>query len=341
MSYKMELIDLEKSYSNVRVLNKLNLKVESGEFLVVLGPSGEGKSTLLRTIVGIEPPDGGKIIVNGEDVTYKPPNKRNISMVFQNYALYPNMTTYENIAFPLKMARIKKNEIDTKVRSVAKLLKIEEQLQMNVTRLSGGQQQRVAIARALVRDPALFLLDEPLSNLDARVRYTSRQELKRLQKELNHTFVYVTHDQIEASNLADRVAVLHKGIIEQVGTYEELYERPVTQWIGDFIGAYPMNFIPGETIGYPDKVIGFRSRWVKSGDDITAKVNLVENSEGYYFVHCSMGTTDIVIRTDKKYAVNDDISFGLERFNIYDNGVLEEAKYSKDASSSEVFDNQN
>jgi ABC-type sugar transport system ATPase subunit len=332
----MELINLEKSYSNVKILNKLNLKVASGEFLVILGPSGEGKSTLLRTIVGIEQSDGGKIIVNGNDVTYKPPNKRNISMVFQNYALYPNMTTYENIAFPLKMARIKKSEIDIRVRNVVKLLKIEPQLETNVTKLSGGQQQRVAIARALVRDPALFLLDEPLSNLDARVRYTSRQELKRLQKELNHTFVYVTHDQIEASNLADRVAVLHNGVIEQVGTYEDLYEKPVTQWVGDFIGAYPMNFIPGEMLGYQDRIIGFRSRWAETGTDITAKVTLIENSEGNYFVHCRLNDKNIVIRTDKKYAVDDNISFGLKRFNVYNDGILEDVKYPENAKSSEM-----
>ena len=215
MTYKMELINLEKSYNNVKVLKKLNLNVNQGEFLVILGPSGEGKSTLLRTIVNIEPLDKGKVIVDGKDVTDQPPNKRNIAMVFQNYALYPNMTVYENIAFPLKMGRMNKSTIKTKIDEIASLLKIEDILNKNATKLSGGQKQRVAIARALVRDPALFLLDEPLSNLDARVRYTSRQELKRLQRELNYTFIYVTHDQLEASNLADRVAVLHNGVIER------------------------------------------------------------------------------------------------------------------------------
>ena len=341
MKYKLELVDLEKSFSNKKVLDKLNLKVIDGEFLVVLGPSGEGKSTLLRTIVGIENLDSGKIIVNGTDVTFKPPNKRNIAMVFQNYALYPNMTAYENIAFPLKMARTDRNSIRSKVDQVAKLLNIEPQLNINVTRLSGGQQQRVAIARALVRDPALFLLDEPLSNLDARVRYTSRQELKRLQKELSHTFVYVTHDQVEASNLADRVAVLHNGVIEQIGPYNELYEKPNTQWVGDFIGTYPMNFIPGDLMGYPDSTIGFRTRWVSEGNDITAKVTLIENSEGNYFVHCKTGDSDIVIRTDKKYNVDDTISFGLERFNIYKNGVLEEIKSGNSVASSGINDVDN
>jgi ABC-type sugar transport system ATPase subunit len=257
-------------------------------------------------------------------------------MVFQNYALYPNMTAYENIAFPLKMARIGRDKIKLKVGEVSRLLNIEPQLNINVTRLSGGQQQRVAIARALVRDPALFLLDEPLSNLDARVRYTSRQELKRLQKELNHTFVYVTHDQVEASNLADRVAVLHNGVIEQIGPYNELYEKPSTQWVGDFIGTYPMNFVPGDSMGYPDRMIGFRTRWVTEGNDITAQVTLIENSEGNYFVHCRSGNSDIVIRTDVKYSVDDEISFGLTKFNIYKDGMLEAVKSDERVTNSEA-----
>ncbi len=329
MTYKMELINLKKSYNSVKVLKNLNLNVNEGEFLVILGPSGEGKSTLLRTIVGIEQLDGGKVMVDGKDVTNRPPNKKNIAMVFQNYALYPNMTVYENIAFPLKMAGMNKTEIKTKVNDVAKLLKIEDVLDKNATRLSGGQKQRVAIARALVRKPALFLLDEPLSNLDARVRYTSRQELKRLQKELNYTFIYVTHDQLEASNLADRVAVLHDGVIEQIGTYNDLYEKPATKWVGDFIGAYPMNFIDGNVLNYPDKIIGFRSVWTTNGDTIKAKINLIENSEGNYYVHCTSGESNIVIKTKDQYSVGDDISFDLTRFNIYNNGVLEDVKLTE------------
>ncbi len=333
MKYKMQLENIVKSYSGKIVLNGLNLNVNEGEFLVVLGPSGEGKSTLLKAIVGIEDIDSGKIIVNGNDVTKKQPNKRNIAMVFQNYALYPNMTTYQNIMFPLKMQRTPRKEADKKVRDVAKLLKIEAQLAQNVTKLSGGQQQRVAIARALVRDPALFLLDEPLSNLDARIRYTSRQELKRLQKELNYTFVYVTHDQTEAANLADRVAVLHNGVIEQIGTYEDIYERPVTRWVGDFIGSFPMNFIDGDLIGYTGKVIGFRTRWTEPGNDIKGIVNLVQYSEGTYYIHCSINDSQIVIRTTTKYNVDDEISFSLKRFNVYDNGKLEDTKLVSESSN--------
>ncbi len=333
MKYKMELINLKKSYGNTKVLKNLNLSVNSGEFLVILGPSGEGKSTLLRTVVGIESLDSGKVIVDGVDVTNKPPNKRNIAMVFQNYALYPNMTVYENIAFPLKMERVNGKEIKNKVDNVTKLLKIEDILNKNVTKLSGGQKQRVAIARALVRDPALFLLDEPLSNLDARVRYTSRQELKRLQKELNYTFIYVTHDQLEASNLADRVAVLHNGVIEQLGTYDELYEKPATTWVGDFIGTYPMNFINGDIIDYPGKTIGFRTSWVTDGDTIKAQINLIENAEGFYYIHCNVDDNDghsIVIRSKTKYSIGDEISFDLIKFNVYNNNMLEDIKLSED-----------
>ncbi len=325
MEYKLELIDVCKSYGNKKVLNNLNLKVASGEFLVVLGPSGTGKSTLLRTIVGIEDIDSGRIIVNGEDVTKKPPNKRDISMVFQNYALYPNMNVFKNIAFPLKMAGVPRDKIKEKVENVARLLKIDSELNNSVTRLSGGQKQRVAIARALVRDPQLFLLDEPLSNIDARVRYTSRQELKRLQKELNYTFVYVTHDQAEASNIADRVAVLHNGIIEQIGTYEELYNRPVNTWVGDFIGNFPMNFIDGSELGYNEKIIGFRPTWVnEESNGIEVEVSLIDIEESNYFIHCTYKDKNIVFQSKNKYNVGDKIKIGLKKFNVYENGILKD-----------------
>ena len=226
-----------------------------------------------------------------------------------------------------------KSTIKTKIDEIASLLKIEDILNKNATKLSGGQKQRVAIARALVRDPALFLLDEPLSNLDARVRYTSRQELKRLQRELNYTFIYVTHDQLEASNLADRVAVLHNGVIEQIGRYDELYEKPVTRWVGDFIGTYPMNFIDGDILGYPGKTVGFRSIWAKPGDKIKAKVNLIENAEGNYYIHCNINDTNIVIRTKEKYAIGDDIYFDLIKFNIYKDNLLEDVVVPEDYNS--------
>ncbi len=335
MEYKLELKGITKIYGDKKVLNNLDLNVISGEFIVILGPSGEGKSTLLRSIVGIEDIDSGKIIVNGEDVTNKPPNKRNIAMVFQNYALYPNMTVYKNIAFPLKMSKMPSDQIKEKVNKVSELLKIGDVLDKNATKLSGGQKQRVAIARALVREPKLFLLDEPLSNIDARTRYTSRQELKRLQKELNHTFVYVTHDQAEAANIADRVAVLHNGVIEQIGTYEEIYNKPETTWIGDFIGTYPMNFIDGSMLGYDNKTIGFRPSWVdESLDDIELEISLIEKIENNYFIHCLLGERNIVFRSIKQYNIGDKVKVGLEKFNVYNNEKLESVVDNKKEKTS-------
>ncbi|MCL4337392.1 MAG: ABC transporter ATP-binding protein [Candidatus Thermoplasmatota archaeon] len=325
MTAKLELVEVSKSFRSKQVLKKLSLEVEDGEFLVILGPSGMGKSTLLRSIVGIEPVDGGKVLVDGEDVTNRPANKRNIAMVFQNYALYPTMSVYKNIAFPLKMAGYTRDKIDKKVREIAETLKITEALSQNVTTLSGGQKQRVALARALVRDPKLFLLDEPLSNLDARVRYAARQELKTLQRELGHTFVYVTHDQAEAQTLADRVAVLHNGNIEQIGTYEDLYEHPGTEWLGDFLGDYPMNFINGSLVGKDGYNVGFRTNWISEGKaGLKSEVELCQATDVGYFVSCTIDGKPIVVQTSRKYKIGAEVKFSLERFNLYKDGKLEE-----------------
>lgn len=194
----IELKELVKSYGKKLVLNGISEKIETGEFFVILGPSGAGKSTMLKVIAGIEELDSGSIVVDGKDISRLPPEKRNLAMVFQNYALYPNMTVFDNIAFPLKMKGVSRDKIKEKVERVARLLGIQDLLKSNVTKISGGQQQRVAIARAIVREPSFYLLDEPLSNLDARTRFKARGELKRIQKELGGTFIYVTHDQKEA-----------------------------------------------------------------------------------------------------------------------------------------------
>ena len=255
MTTKLKLQKIYKRYGSKLVLNGLDLDVEDGEFMVVLGPSGMGKSTLLRVIVGIEDLTAGKVIVDGKDVSSLPPNKRNIAMVFQNYALYPNMTAYKNIAFPLKMSKMPPSQINKKVNEIAETLKIADILDRNINLLSGGQKQRVALARSLVRNPKMFLLDEPLINLDARVRFSARTELKKLQKELGYTFMYVTHDQQEASTLADRVAVLRNGQIEQLDDYEHLINAPRSRWLGDFVGDFSMNFIDGRLIGKDDKEI--------------------------------------------------------------------------------------
>ncbi|EZQ04918.1 sugar ABC transporter ATP-binding protein [Candidatus Acidianus copahuensis] len=319
----IQLDDITKRYGSKVILNGVTEKIETGEFFVILGPSGAGKSTLLKVFAGIEKLDKGKIIVDGKDITNLPPEKRNVAMVFQNYALYPNMSVYDNIAFPLKVRRLSKNKIDEKVRNVAKLLGISDILNMNVTKISGGQQQRVAIARAIVREPSFYLLDEPLSNLDARVRFVARGELKRIQKELNGTFIYVTHDQKEAMSLADRVAVLHNGNFEQVGKPMDLYEFPKTRWIGEFIGDFPMNFLPGKELGLEEGIeIGFRPEWIKEGGELKGTVESVEVLGENVYAFCTVKDYRITILVRKTVDVGDEITFGVTKFRKFRDGKL-------------------
>lgn len=229
--------NVEIRYGDFVAINDLNLEIKEGEFFTFLGPSGCGKTTSLRALVGFITPSKGKVIVARKDVTNLPVENRNIGMVFQSYALFPTMTVYENIAFGMKVKKLPKAEIDRKIREVAKKIKItDEQLQKNVSELSGGQQQRVALARAIVLEPKILCLDEPLSNLDAKLRIDMRLELKRLQKELGITTLYVTHDQEEALTLSDRIAVFNNGYIEQVGTPYEIYNSSKSEFVCDFIG---------------------------------------------------------------------------------------------------------
>lgn len=229
--------NVEIRYGDFVAIDDLNLEIKEGEFFTFLGPSGCGKTTSLRALVGFIAPSKGKVIVAGKDVTNLPVENRNIGMVFQSYALFPTMTVYENIAFGMKVKKLPKAEIDRKIREVAKKIKItDEQLQKNVSELSGGQQQRVALARAIVLEPKILCLDEPLSNLDAKLRIDMRLELKRLQKELGITTLYVTHDQEEALTLSDRIAVFNNGYIEQVGTPYEIYNSSKSEFVCDFIG---------------------------------------------------------------------------------------------------------
>jgi multiple sugar transport system ATP-binding protein len=238
--------DLDVAFGQLKVLENLTLDVEEGEFIVLLGPSGCGKSTLLNAIAGLLDIAGGQIWIDGKNVTWKEPKDRGIGMVFQSYALYPRMTVEGNLSFGLKVARVPKDEIKRRIDAAASLLHIEELMQRRPVQLSGGQRQRVAIGRALVRDVNVFLFDEPLSNLDAKLRTELRVELKKLHHQLGGvTMIYVTHDQIEALTLADRIAVMHQGVIQQLATPHEIYRKPVNLYVAGFVGSPSMNFLEG------------------------------------------------------------------------------------------------
>ncbi len=239
----VSLRGVRKSYGSLEVVHGVDLDIKSGEFVVFVGPSGCGKSTLLRMIAGLEPISGGDISIGGRVVNDIPSPQRGIAMVFQSYALYPHMTVYDNMAFGLKLAKTPKAEIDQRVREAARILQIEDYLERMPKALSGGQRQRVAIGRAIVRNPKVFLFDEPLSNLDASLRAQTRIEIAKLHDQLDATMIYVTHDQVEAMTLADRIVVLNAGNIEQVGTPLELYRNPVNTFVAGFIASQRMNFL--------------------------------------------------------------------------------------------------
>ncbi|MDO5641513.1 MAG: ABC transporter ATP-binding protein [Paracoccus sp. (in: a-proteobacteria)] len=240
----LNIDNVTKSYGNVEVLHRVDIAVEEGEFLVLVGPSGCGKSTLLNMIAGLENISGGDISIKGRVVNDVHPSKRNIAMVFQSYALYPNMTVGQNITFGMEMHGIPKSERQAKLAEVAKLLQIDHLLSRKPGQLSGGQRQRVAMGRALVRDPDVFLFDEPLSNLDAKLRVDMRTEIKKLHQRLKSTIVYVTHDQIEALTLSTRIAVMNKGYVQQLGTPKEIYDDPANMFVAGFMGSPSMNLLP-------------------------------------------------------------------------------------------------
>ncbi len=241
----VELVDISKHFGLAVGVETSSMHVADGEFMVFLGPSGCGKTTTMRMIAGLVEPTEGQIIIDGEDVTDAPPKDRDIAMVFQNYGLYPHMTVGDNIGYPLKVRGLSKEDRRSKVAEVAGKVELEHLLDRRPAALSGGQRQRVALARAIVRRPKAFLMDEPLSNLDAQLRVTMRAEIKHLQRELGITTIYVTHDQIEAMTLADRIAVMYKGSIQQLGTPEEIYDTPANLFVAGFIGSPPMNLIQG------------------------------------------------------------------------------------------------
>jgi len=251
---RVVLENITKAFGPVKVINDLNLEVGDREFLTLLGPSGCGKTTTLRCIAGLETVDSGKIIIDDEVVNYMPPQERDIAMVFQNYALYPFMTVRNNITFPLRLHKVPKDKIDRKMQEVSEMLHITHLLSRKPKQLSGGEQQRTAVGRALIRDPKLFLMDEPFSNLDAKLRVETRSEIKRLQKELGITTIFVTHDQAEAMALADRIAVMDRGELQQVTTPGEVYGRPANVMVAQFLGSPAMNVINAR-FSKPDMIV--------------------------------------------------------------------------------------
>ena len=312
----VSLRGIRKSYGSMEVVHGVDLDIKSGEFVVFVGPSGCGKSTLLRMIAGLEPISGGEISIGGRVVNDVPSPQRGIAMVFQSYALYPHMTVYDNMAFGLKLAKTPKAEVDQRVREAARILQIEDYLERMPKALSGGQRQRVAIGRAIVRDPKVFLFDEPLSNLDASLRAQTRIEIAKLHDTLTATMIYVTHDQVEAMTLADRIVVLNAGKIEQVGTPLELYRNPVNTFVAGFIASQRMNFLtvsakdnglllPGNKLlplSHPQlsqaATIGVRPEHLELTDpnmaDLSGTLSVIEQFGEYALLYVELPTGELV-----------------------------------------------
>jgi len=276
----IELEQVKKSFGNVHVIKGVDLDIKANEFVVFVGPSGCGKSTLLRLVAGLEDITSGRLAIGGRDVTRLPPSERGIAMVFQSYALYPHMTVYENMAFGLKLAKAEPAEADRKVREAAKILQLDHLLERLPKQLSGGQRQRVAIGRAITRDPKVFLFDEPLSNLDAALRVQMRIEIAKLHHSLDATMIYVTHDQVEAMTLADRIVVLDAGNVRQFGSPLDLYHHPDNRFVAGFIGSPKMNFLPAELTG-SDATSARITTFGGAALAISTKVNGSATGSGY------------------------------------------------------------
>jgi multiple sugar transport system ATP-binding protein len=293
---------VEKSFGDVKVIHPLDLEINEGEFVVFVGPSGCGKSTLLRLIAGLEDTTGGAIRINGQDATHVPPAKRGLAMVFQSYALYPHMSVRKNIAFPLRMAKIDKAEQDRRVEQAAAVLNLTDYLDRRPAALSGGQRQRVAIGRAIVREPSAFLFDEPLSNLDAALRVGMRLEISEMHKRLDTTMIYVTHDQVEAMTMADKIVVLQAGRIEQVGSPLELYKTPRNRFVAGFIGSPKMNFLEGEEVQkHGAHAIGIRPEHIEtSASEGTwqGRIGVSEHlgSDTFFHVHMEGRADPVTVR---------------------------------------------
>jgi len=303
----VQIADVRKAFGSVQIIKGVDIPITDGEFVVLVGPSGCGKSTLLRMIAGLETITGGEISIGTRVVNDVPPKERDIAMVFQNYALYPHMTVAENMAFSLTLRRAPKSEVSTRVNRAADILGLQHLLERYPRQLSGGQRQRVAMGRAIVRDPQVFLFDEPLSNLDAKLRVQMRTEIKELHQRLKTTTVYVTHDQIEAMTMADKIVVMHDGIIEQMGAPLELYDRPRNMFVAGFIGSPAMNFLKGKIARMPmgtvpaglegaPAVLGVRPEHfiIDNENGAEAKVHVVEPTGSEIQVAAEIGGQNII-----------------------------------------------
>ena len=297
------LRNVRKSFGKTDVIHGVDLEIADGEFIVIVGPSGCGKSTLLRMVAGLETVTSGEVEIGGRLVNKVEPMDRDIAMVFQNYALYPHMTVFDNMAYGLKIAKVPKSEIEDRVATAAKLLQLEEYLKRRPRELSGGQRQRVAMGRAIVRKPAVFLFDEPLSNLDAKLRVQMRLEIKALQRELGVTALYVTHDQVEAMTLADRMVVMNGGVADQVGKPLDVYADPRTEFVAGFIGSPPTNFLdtallPGLSTA-PSLGIRPEHLQIEGQGRLTATVSFAEALGAETLIHCRVaGGRQVTVRQD-------------------------------------------
>ena len=318
---KVELKNLFKTYNKkIEALQDINFTIEDGQFFVLLGPSGAGKTTTLRCIAGLEKIDSGSILFNDESVTEDQPASRDVCFVFQQYSLYPHYSVYENLAFPLRspMRKLPEDEIKNKVESVASMLKISNKLNNKATQLSGGEMQRVAIGRALVREPNLYLMDEPLSSLDAKLRESLRVELKNIQTNLNATILYVTHDQAEATTLADKIGVLKEGRIVQIGTPEEIYENPNSIYVSQRLGSPKINILPGSLFGMNDvPSFGIRPENISVGKgNHSAKIISIENLGSEKIIYTHLNGTEMRIKSNKNIK-DKNITIYLPKNKIY------------------------
>jgi multiple sugar transport system ATP-binding protein len=306
---EVALLDVSKSYGTVEAVRNLSLSIANGEFVVLLGPTGAGKTTTLRLIAGLERPDRGNVLIQGRVVTEEVPAERDVAFVFQQYSLYPHLTVYDNLAFPLRSPARRMNEqlVRRRILQVAELLHIEQKLGNRATALSGGEMQRVAIGRALVREPAVYLMDEPLSSLDAKLRAELRLELKRIQRELGTTILYVTHDQIEAMTMADRIGVMNEGALIQLGTPREIYERPHNAYVASRLGTPAINLIPAELLagdGVPQnaRTVGLRTEHIRISPvdrpGPIAEVHWVEHLGDQNHVHLKLASHSLVTLAD-------------------------------------------